>query len=465
MKNIGKFLYSLTSICLILTSGCQKEDVPELNSRVLFSVDLGQAVPYFETYMAAYTSDGKLINYGSLSDSSKWELKGQCRENKIDVLYFELANETQVIIDHFRNVPIGQSFGDPNSIENQFSPYFLVTLKVEDFGNDIENSTSSTIFESIIHDFERGSNNVQSYFWNKKENGYAFKHSIIDSDPKCQGHELIVFERGTNVPWVHYMDIPATDLASGDTITLNKSDFTPGEVRTVQVNSSTNEFDNIFLYTYNSVDGKEDIITSFDQVCTDQEKLAKYVVSDILPINHWKLNYFASSSGTTSYTLRSNKEIPSSIEIKDLTGYKIASYENQFLFTHSPVFSDKSIVRSQLSFSKNDCNTFVYNVHFDAGETLGSTLITLVEIPHEILSNYYSYEEVDTLDWNPYRYSQTYTNLPGNSPLAYLKNTVLYRNSDITSTSDYTYENYSVYLKDQFHEIVGSKTAYDKNIR
>jgi|GEM_PF-2352555 len=451
MKHTGRFLYSLRFLCIILFTGCQKDDVPSLDSRILFSVDLDiqRFDPYTrEVYMAAYTSDGKLINYGSLSDSAKWELKGKCRDDKIDILYFEIHNEGTLAVDHFKNVAIGKLFAEANAMEFHSSEYFDLTLKVEDFGNRRENNTSLTFFESIAHDFTRGSGYSGEFEWKLIEDGYAYKTAYFYSDPKYQGHELLIFERGTNEPYVFSIDIPSTDLTPGDTITLKKSDFTPGEVRTILISSSHNEFDNIFLNTYNSINGRRDLITSFDQVIPNPsgEKCIKYIVSDILPINYWYFRYFASSSGSTSYTMRSNKEIPSSIEIKELTGHKITLSGNQFNFTHSNLFPDKIIARSQITFSKGFCNVFTYDLHFDGSETVGSTTINLFEIPHDILSKYTDFLKIDSLDWSASQYSQTYTNLPENSPLDFLKNSRLNWNDNNSSANDYAFEVFTINL-------------------
>jgi hypothetical protein len=451
MKCLGTCLHSLTFLFIIFAS-CQKENVPELKSRILFSVDLNNQKfdPYYrETYLAAYTTKGKLINYGSLSDSANWELKGECKEDKIDILYFEIGNKSSLSIDHIRNVNIGQSIQDTNKFENNPSLQDIrFTLKVEDFGNYNGNSTGLNVFEMIPHKFMRGYSYSGEFDWGNIENGYAYKSSYISFDPGYQGTELLIFERSTNKPYVYYLDFPATELNSEDTITLDKSDFKPGKLETIQVNSSDNEFDNIFLYTYNTINGKKDLITSFDQLIPNPsgEKYINYITSDILPINYWEFKYFASISGASSYTIRSNKEIPSLLEVKELTGQKITMSGNQFNFTHSNIFPDKKLARSTIQFSKTDCNAFLYSLHFDGSETIGNTTITPFEIPQEILAKYPDFLEINSLEWIKYRYSHTYTNIPNNSPLDFLINSRLNWIDNNSSTDDYTYEVFTINL-------------------
>jgi hypothetical protein len=451
MNHIGKYSHSLTFL-LILFVSCQKDVVPELESRVLFSVDLDNQKfnPYYrEAYIAAYTSDGKLINYGSLSDSASWELKGEYKEDKIDILYFEIGNESTLTIDHIKNVNIGQSFVDTNRFEiHPSSQDIRFTLKVEDFGNYNGNCTSTNVFEMMPRKLIRGYSYSGEFDWENIKDGYAYKTSYIDFNPGYQGTELLIFERGTNDPYVYYLDIPATDLNSEDTITLNKSEFKPGKLKTIQVNSSDNEFDNIFLYTYNAIDGKKELITSFDQLIPNPsgEKFINYIISDILPINYWEFKYFATFSGSSSYTIRTNKEIPSSIEIKQLTGHKITMSGNQFNITHSNIFPDKDLARSTIQFSKTNCYNFLYSLHFDRSETIGNTTFTPFEIPNEILTKYPGFIEINSLEWNKYRYTHTYTNIPDNSPLEFLKNTILNWIDNNSSTNDYTYEVFTINL-------------------
>ncbi len=219
-------------------------------------------------------------------------------------------------------------------------------------------------------------------------------------------------------------------------------------MKTIRINSSTNEFDNIFLFTYNSIEGRKDLITSFAQVIPDLsgEKLIKYVVSDILPIDYWNFRYFAWFSGTTSYTILSNREIPSTLEVKELTVHKITRSGKQFYFTHSNLFPDKMIARSKITFSKDNCSIFNYNFYFDGSNTVGSAIITPVKIPQEILAGNPDFLSIDSLDWVSSQYSQVYTNLPDNSPLESLIKSQLIWTEKNTSTSDFTFEVFSIGL-------------------
>jgi hypothetical protein len=451
MKPIGKFLYFIGFIYLVTFTSCQKDDIPELESHILFSVDLDNLKfdPYYrEAYMAAYTSDGILINYGSLSDSAKWVLKGKCKEDKIDILYFEIYDEGSLTVNHFRNVSIGQLFADTNTIVFPSPEYYNITLKVEDFGNHRDNNTSLTFFESSPHRFTRGSGYSGEFDWEKIENGYAYKTSYIELDPRYQGAELLIFERGTNEPYIYNLDIPASDHNPGDTITLNKNDFTKGELKTLQVVSPDDVFDNIFLFTFNSIDGKRDLLTSYDQVIPNVsgEKCMKYVLNDALPMNFWNFNYFPSTWGSTSYSIRSNKEMPSSIEIKQLTGHRISKSGNNYSFTHGNIFPDKNLVRSSITFSKGACSTLRYKLYFDASESIGNTTITPFDIPYEIVAKYADILETNSTEWNTSNYSQIYTNIDGNSPLEFLQNSLLNWNDNNSSTNDYTYEEFTTNL-------------------
>lgn len=450
MKNIRKYRLALTFL-VILSIGCKKDDTPELKTCILFSVDLDiqKFNPFYrEAYISAYTSDGKLINYGSLTDSARWDLKGECKEDKIDILYFEIRNGDVLFIDHIKNVNIGQTFVDTKRFEIRSTQDIRITLKVEDFGNHNGNSTSLKLFETVPRQFVRGYPYTGEFDWNQIDEGYTYKNSYINLDPRYQGIELLIFERNSNVPYICYLDIPASDLKTGDTITLNKNDFESGILKTIQVNSPDNDFDNIFLYTYNSIDGKEDLITSFDQVIPNisGEKSINYIMSDILPINYWVFKYFCSSSGSSSYTISSNKEIPSAIEIKKLTGHNITKSGRQFSYIHSNIFSDKSLTRSTIQFSKGECNSFLYSLHFDSIETVRNSIITPFNIPTEILNKYIRFKETDSLEWEAYRYSHVYTNVQRNSPLEYLKNSVLKWSETNSSNDEYTYEEFIIEL-------------------
>jgi hypothetical protein len=400
-----------------------------------------------EAYIAAYSSDGKLLNYGNLSDSSNWKLKGECKDDKIDILYFSISHDGALSIAHIKDVSIGYSFTDTNRFAmNSFPQDFPITLKVEDFGNHSANNTSLTDFEMIPRNFNRGYPYTGEFNWDKIEDGYTYNNSFIVLDQLYQGKEILIFERGTNKPFVYYLNIPANELSSGDTITLNKSDFTPAELNTIEVSSSNNEFEKIYLYTYNSSAGKKTLLTSFDQVIPDSsgEKTVKYIISDILSISNWNLNYFGNSKGSTSYKILSNKIIPSSIEIKELTGQKISMTGDQINFTHSNIFPDKNLTRSIIQFTKNNSSSFTYYLYSAPSESIGETTIKLFDIPEEILMKFPDFKEFNNMPWNIYRYSHIYTNIPENSPIEYFENSILNLIDKNSSTEDYTYEEYYV---------------------
>ena len=56
------------------------------------------------------------------------------------------------------------------------------------------------------------------------------------------------------------------------------------------------------------------------------------------------------------------------------------------------------------------------------------------------------FHALDALGWRDFGYSQTYTGIPGNSPLDYLKNSLLRWVDTDSSDSDYTYEIFSIKL-------------------
>ena len=453
MKLYNKILHFLTLISVLFVS-CQKDNTLESESRILFSIDLDVQkfdTDYKKAYIAAYTSDGKLINYGSLSDSTKWELEADFKKDIIDIVYFEIWHKNSLKINHIRNINIPQSFTDPNKLEPD--PFLNqtkhITLKVEDFGNRDENSTGSTPYENRPHKHNRGNSHPYGEFiWDEVKEDYTYKSTYIDLNPDSQGLELTIFERGTNKPYISYINIPATNINSGDTITLHKSDFKLGELKTIQVNSSYNDFDNIFLYTYNSKAGKRELITSFEDVVPNSSniKSISYVNSnDILPIDYWDFRYFAKSANTTSYTIRSNNVMPSFIDIKELSSSVITKLGNQFDFTHGNIFLGKNIARSTVQFSKkNNESNFSYSLYFEGSESIGNTKIIPFDIPEEILNEYSAFKELNSLEWRIQRYNQTYTNIPENSPLNFLKNSILNWKDNNSSNQEYSYETFSI---------------------
>lgn len=452
MNHSNQFL-TLLIFFVILFISCQKDNIQELETRILFSVDLDNQKfdpDLREAYLAAYTSNGALINYGSLTDSSKWDLMGECIGDKIDILYFEIINKSSLTIDHIRNVSIGQTFRDNNSVTIHPPTDMKITLKVEDFGNYSGNSTSNKVFEMFPRKFNRGAAYSGEFSWDKIIDGYSYKTTYIDFDSEYLGAELLIFERGTNAPYVYYLDIDETGFNSEDTVTLIKSDFSPGESKTIQVNSLDNEFDNMFLYTYNSVEGKKDLITSFDQVIpgTSSEKYINYIISDILPINYWEFKYFNLNPGYTSYLFRTNKDIPASIEVLELDGFTITKSGNEFNINHGNTFPDKNLTRSVIQFCKAEGNNFLYSMHFDGTESSGTTSISLFEIPDEIVGKYSALFEANSKEWKAYQYAQTYTEIPDNSPLDYLKNSKLSWVENNFSTDDFIYEVFTANLQE-----------------
>lgn len=440
-------VFLLSTIIFLIFTGCKKEDSIEPKSCTLFSVDLDinkfkMDLDLDASYLVAYTPDGKLLGYGNLADSSTWDLKAKYNGDLIDIVFYQFWHGNTLNITHIKNVNTGLSFIDMNKIKpnTTSSESIEITFKVEDFGNRSGNSTSSDLYEAIpIMRFRGYAYPSGEFSWDNIKEGYTYVKRNFLSD----GLELIMFERGTNKPYLYYLDIPTANLSSGDTITLNKSDFSLAELKTVQISASNNGFDNIFLYGYNSVNGGKDLISSFEQVPSQSNgNSIRYISSEALPINHWDLRYFTNSQ-YTSYTIRSNKEIPASIEIKELTGQKITKSGKRFDFTHGNVFPDKKLARSNISFSKSiNSYSFYYELYFGENESTGSTSITPPKIPDEIISKY-NLEDINNAEWHEGSYTQTYTNLSGNSPLDFLKNmlgcTSTVKNS---SSNEYSYEEF-----------------------
>ncbi|TGD58143.1 hypothetical protein [Flavobacterium humi] len=441
------FAFALTSLF-----SCQEDDIQDVETSVLFSVDLDPGKftsDYKKSYIAAYTPQGELLKYGSLSDSSAWVLKAPYEGNKIDIVFFEIWHGNSLMVNHIKNVNIGQVFTDPDHLLPDLTlPTKEIVLKVEDFGNRDGNSTAASFtYECRPHSHIRGySYPYGEFMWDKVENNYTYKKTNIEINAKYQGTEIILFERGTNKPYVKHIDIAANSITSGDTITLHKSDFVLSTTNTVEVNSVNNAFNNIFLYTYNSHPGRRDMITSFENVPnTAAEKKIKYVSSSILPIDRWEFTYRAGT--TTNYYRQANTGIPSVINVQELTGHNLVNNGNQSDFTHGSIFPGKILARSTFECSKvkNGAN-FHYSMFFDNNESIGTTHIVPVRIPDEILSGYANFIALDALEWQDFGYSQTYTDIPGNSPLDFLKNSLLRWVDRNSSDSDYTYEVFSIML-------------------
>lgn len=442
-----------TAFSLLFLVSCQNDDdAPEPKSNVLFSVDLANKnhAGDIKGYIAAYTPDGELLNYGSLGDSLKWDLKAKYDGTKIDIVYFDVLNG--LTANHFKNISVGQTFTDPdlNINYNTDTGSKTFNLKVEDFGNRNGNSTADFTYMGVPFMRRTGYAYWGDMDWNKIENGYGYKNATLylSDDPKDkeQGLELIMFERGTNIPYIKYFDL--TDLAKNDikNITVHKSDFTVAPAKIVQINAISNDYTNAFLYTYNSKEGRRDIITSFDHHSETGNKIYYISSTDELPTSYWKFSYIAKNKNT-SYGIKSNKkEIPSTIDIKDLKGQSITKSGNQFTLTHSAIFPDKKLVRSYVTFYKyQEARSFYYTLYFDPSESVGSTKITPLKLPTEVLKKY-DLIILDNEEWKTGSYGQIYTDIPNNSPLDYLKNSLIRWSGNDKANSEYTFENFSIAL-------------------
>ncbi len=221
MLRTGNYLYLISFLCLLLFAGCQKADIPELETSILFSVDFDEnkfALDYRKAYLAAYTSDGKLINYGNLSDSVKWELKSQSSENKIDILYFEVTSNGYLNVEHIKDVPIGQKFVDSNKFVTPDWDYFGLTLKVEDFGNRRDNNTSLTFFECIAHDFIRGSSYSGNLIGIRQKTGIPIKLHILSQIRDIRAMNCSFSKEArmnpTYIPWIFPQRILLREIRS-----------------------------------------------------------------------------------------------------------------------------------------------------------------------------------------------------------------------------------------------------------
>lgn len=444
----------LTAFSLLFLVSCQNDDAPtEPKSNVLFSVDLANNnhAGDIKGYIAAYTPDGELLNYGSLGDSLKWDLKAKYNGTKIDIVYFDVLHG--LTADHFKNISVGQTFTDPNlNIKyNTETGSKIFNFKVEDFGNRIGNSTADFTYMNVPFMRRTGYAYWGDMDWDKIENGYGYQNATLNfsDDPKDkeQGLELIMFERGTNIPYIKYFDL--TDLAKNNitNITLNKSDFTAAQAKIVEINAISNDYANALLYTYNSKEGRRDIITSFDHHSETGNKIYYISSTEVLPTSYWKFSYSAKDKNT-SYAIKSNKkEIPSTIAIKDLKGQSITKNGNQFTLTHAAVFPDKKLVRSYVTFYKyHGALRFDYTVYFDSAESVGTAKITPLKLPTELLKKYNDFITIDSEEWKTGSYGQVYTNIPNNSPLDYLKNSLIRWSDNDKANSEYSFENFSIAL-------------------
>lgn len=445
MKRIyTELFFALFTILFILS--CQKDD-PEAKSNVLFSVDLDNKWDGgIKGYIAAYSPKGELLNYASLTDSTKWELKAKYVGSKFDILFYSIIGNS-INVEHIKNISIGQSFTDLKNMKS----YPIIgdktfNLKVEDFGNRAGNSTAKYSYMSNPIKRITGGSYSGEFSWQKIEDGYGYTSvsQQLDNDPTKteKGYELILFERGTNIPYTTYIDL--SNRSADKLITLNKSDFTAAQTKTIQVNAKSNEFMNMFLYTYNSKVGRGDILTSFDHHSIGNE--IWYINNTSLPISHWQFTYSAKNKNT-SYTISSNKELPSSFEIKELTGQAITKTGNQYKLTHSTIFANKKLARSMVSFIKCLNQASInYTIHFDSNESVGTTTVAPFKIPSEILKNNTDFIILDNSDWTKPTYGQTYTDIPNNSSLDYLKKTILLLEDNNKPTNEYMSETFWIEL-------------------
>jgi len=482
MKPTFQLFRTITiSFALISMLSCEKSNSPELKSSALFSVDLD--IQHFnygaqKSYLAAYSPEGVLLGYGSLTDSSKWDLNAKYNGDKIDILFIVVWPDKLIEINHIKNATIGQTCSNQNNVafanrlrveqsngiqgDELFRPREMldqnfksrssksIVFKVEDFGNRRDNTTGTCSYENWPYSHLRGYASPYGEFdWSLIENGFTYRKRLLDSDPTCQGIELSIFERGTNDPYIYYFDQPSANFNDGDTLTLHKSNFVKGKLNSIQVISSSNDFNNIFLRIFNSVSERRDLITSFDDVTPENGKTVRYFSSDNLPTSKWNFRYYSSSHYKTSYTINTNMPIPSTIEIKELTGQIMTKTGIQFEFTHSNKVVNSTLARSSVKFFKQEGNLLIYYTqHFEGSESIGKTTIKLFDIPTEILASYPGFQEFNTSHtWEETGYNQVYTNIDKNSPIDYLKNTLLngYILND-TSSGEYTYENFGIGL-------------------
>ncbi len=281
--------------------------------------------------------------------------------------------------------------------------------------------------------------------WDKIKDGYTYDMISNPWLPDELGMSLVIFERGTNQPYIAYIENPVDHYNRGDTIILNKSDFEACEFKTIQV-KNTGGGAYLQIITYNSKEGGHDLITCY--VREDYGSTISYVSSDILPISHWEFYKGFSRTQSTSYRIRTNMDVPSSIEIKELRGSKFERYGNQYNLTHGEVYNDKNLSMSTLSISKTirDRASIYYKMHFNGIESIGRVPIEPIEIPEEILINNITLRELDDIKWESDNYNQFYTNLQDNSPLEYLENTFLRLNKENSLADEYIHEEFGVFL-------------------
>ena len=458
---------------------CQKDSTPDIKSNVLFSVDLASGSfnnGYEQAYLAAYTPDGELLGYGNLTDSTKWDLVGKYTGDKIDILFIDEWHESYLAIYHYTDVPIGQSFtgqsssayASPKRIEqmpinpklgkmqqqvssvpNQRDVSYVLNLKVEDFGNRYDNTSSSNSYESYPYFHSRGiAYPFGELIWDKVENGYTFMQRSLPADSIYQGFVLNMLDRETNDAYSYYSDQSLANLTIDDTLTLHKSDFTKGLLRTIDISSSSNDFNHIFLYTYNTLDGKRDLITSFDDITpSSNEKTVRYFTGDNIPINKWQLSYNASFY-KTSYSITSNMPVPNAIEVKEMTGQSIRKVNDHFEFTHSNAVVSSPLVKSVVLFFKETNNVvFAYNRFFEGSQSSGTSTFKLYDIPAAILADNAGFTDLDANNsWIETGYYQSYTNISGFTPIDDLKARLDIFATPKVISEEYAVENFSIGL-------------------
>jgi len=473
--------WSWIVLLIAVLMSCKKEEattISEVKPSVLLKIDLENSDNFVSSntlyYLAAYTPDGELLGYGSLSDSLKWELSGNYTGATIDVLMFEVWDNSNIEVLHYTDVPIGQSFTQQNSLASassekiqqwninpkngqlqQMTPTIpkqrygniMLTLKIEDFGNRPGNSTGTSDFESNAYFYKRGDNcelcgKIQ---WDKIEGGFTFLQKSFNTDSLYQGFVINMVERGSNDAYCLYFNQPLTNANNGDTLTINKSDFTKGLVKTIDLTSSSNNLASMNLHTYCHQNGYPDLLLSFEEAWpTRDTRELRYFTADNLPLNSWHLIY-NQSSFFTDYSLTSNQQIPSSIEIKEITGESISKVGEQYKLTHGQINTTSIITRSCVNLYKiNGNNTAFYSLYFDGSKSIGTSTFKLFEIPPFILDKYNNLVPFKSgSDWLGNSYSQTYANITGYGPIDDLKNKLGIDNEDPAGKSNaYKIETY-----------------------
>lgn len=450
---------ALSAFFALFLYSCQNDEAtetptPDQQSKVLFSVDFGNAYTGdIKGYLAAYTPEGELLNYGSLGDSLKWNLKGKYNGDKIDILYFQIVNG--ITIQHIKSVPVGKTFSNKQNFELYKETYRKTfKIKVEDFGKRDDNAPMENGFMSTAYFGYSGNVTFTSLKWNKVENGYTYADVTLtkgnDAQEKKYGYQLLIFDKSTNKPYVKYLDLDTLIQnypGDNDVITLNKSDFVPTEIKAVEVNANNLPYENMFLYTYNKQADRRDIVRSFNHI-SEGKNIWYLSNNQEVPMSFWRLAYSA-KAGSTSYVAESNKkEIPSSVIIKELQGQSVSKTGDQYTFKHASVFPDKTLSRTCVSFYKNKyaANSFTYILNFNGKESAGSSTIKPFKIPTALLEKHSKYKEVDKAEWTIGDYAQVYDNRPSENPTLDLLSDLLLWKTNGYSENEYLTESYQIKL-------------------